>query len=117
MKTYEEIKKEEYESTKGFSDRKLNMYIMFCGFLGKILNIKVLWAISVIPIIAIPLTLHILGILSFGFVDALVITIAHFIYWRFRGEKDALNLLDDTLDDFEMTMRALKEIKEERKNG
>lgn len=117
MKTYEEIKKEEYESTKRFSDRKFNMYVRFCGFIGKILNIKVLWTISVIPMLAIPLTLHLLGILSFGVVDAIVITIAHFIYWRFRGEKDALKLLDDTLDDFEMTMRALKEIKEERKNG
>lgn len=117
MKTYEEIKKEEAETTKGFSGKKLSRYIKLCKILSKILDYRVLWTISALFFLAIPLTAHLLGIVSFGPIDALVMTIAHFLYWKYKGEKEAQKLLDDTVPELEMTLQALHEIKEERKNG
>lgn len=117
MKTYEEIKKEELETTKGYSDKKLDRYIRLYKALDKIFDIRVLWAISALIFLAIPLTVHFLGIVSFGPVEALIITIAHYFYWRYKGEKETKKLLDDTVPELEMTLQALHEIKEERKNG
>ena len=117
MKTYEEIKKEELEATKGFSDKRLGQYIRLYKLLEKILDMRVLWTISALIFLAIPLTVHFLGIVSFGPVEALVITIAHYLYWKHKGEKETRKLLDDTVPELEMTLRALHEIKEERKNG
>lgn len=117
MKTYEEIKKEEIETTKGYSDKKLDRYIGTYKFLGKILDMRVLWTISALVFLAIPLTVHFLGIVSFGAIEALIITIAHYLYWKYKGEKETRKLLDDTVPELEMALRALHEIKEERKNG
>lgn len=117
MKTYEEIKKEELETTKGYSDKKLDRYIRLYKLLDRILDIRVLWTISALVFLAIPLTVHLSGIVSFGPVEALIITIAHYFYWRYKGEKETKKLLDDTVPELEMTLQALHEIKEERKNG
>ena len=117
MKTYEEIKKEEIETTKEYSDKKLNRYIRLYKVLDKILDMRVLWTISALIFLAIPLTVHLSGIVSFGPVEALIITIAHYFYWRYKGEKETKKLLDDTVPELEMTLQALHEIKEERKNG
>jgi hypothetical protein len=117
MKTYDEIKKEEIETTKGFSDKKLDRYIRLYKVLDKIFDMRVLWAISALIFLAIPLTVHFLGIVSFGPVEALVITIAHYLYWRYKGEKETQKLLDDTVPELEMVIEALYEIREERKNG
>jgi len=72
MKTYEEIKKEELETTKGYSDKRLDRYIRLYKVLDKILDVRVLWTISALVFLAIPLTVHLSGIASFGPV------IAHF---------------------------------------
>ena len=117
MKIYEEIKKEEQETTKGFSDRKLDRYINLCKVLSKILDERVLWTISALSFLAIPLAAHLFGIVSFGPVDVLFMTIAHFLYWKYKGEKETKKLLDDTVPELEMVIDALHEIKEERKNG
>ena len=117
MKTYDEIKKEELETTKGYSDKKLGRYIRLYKVLDKILDMRVLWTISALVFLAIPLTVHLSGIVSFGPVEALIITIAHYFYWRYKGEKETKKLLDDTVPELEMTLQALHEIKEERKNG
>ena len=117
MKEYEEIKKEELETTKGYSDKKLDRYIRLYKVLDKILDMRVLWTISALIFLAIPLTVHFLGIVSFGPVEALIITIAHYFYWKYKGEKETRKLLDDTVPELEMTLQALHEIKEERKNG
>ena len=117
MKTYEEIKKEELETTKGYSDKRLDRYIRLYKVLDKILDVRVLWTISALVFLAIPLTVHLSGIASFGPVEALIITIAHYFYWRYKGEKETKKLLDDTVPELEMTLQALHEIKEERKNG
>ena len=112
MKSREEIKQEELETTKGFSDKKLDRYIGLYKVLKKIFDMRVLWAISALIFLAIPLTVHFLGIVSFGPVEALVITIAHYLYWRYKGEKETRKLLDDTVPELEMALRALHEIKE-----
>jgi hypothetical protein len=117
MKTYEEIKKEELETTKGYSDKRLDRYIRLYKVLDSILDMRVLWTISALVFLAIPLTVHLSGIVSFGPVEALVITIAHYFYWRYKGEKETKKLLDDIVPELEMTLQALHEIKEERKNG
>lgn len=117
MKTYEEIKKEEIETTKGYSDKKLDRYIRLYKVLDKILDMRVLWAISALVFLSIPLAVHFLGIVSFGAIEALIITIAHYLYWKHKGEKETRKLLDDTVPELEMVLRALHEIKEERKNG
>jgi hypothetical protein len=116
MKTYEEIKKEEIETTKGYSEKKLDRYIRIYKVLDKILDMRVLWTISALIFLAIPLTVHLLGIVSFGPIEALVITIAHYFYWRYKGEKETRKLLDDTVPELELTLQALHEIKEDRKN-
>jgi len=97
MKEYEEIKKEEEEYTRGFSEKKLDRYIGVYKILDKILDMRVLWAISALIFLAIPLGVHFSGILSFGPIEALVITIAHYLYWKLKGEKETLKLLDDCL--------------------
>lgn len=117
MKEYEEIKKEEEEHTRGFSEKRLGRYIKVYKILGKILDMRVLWTISALIFLAIPLAVHFSGISSFGPIEALVITIAHYLYWKLKGEKETRKLLDDTLPELDMTLRALREIKEERKNG
>jgi len=118
MKTYEEIKKEEFEYTKEFSDKRLRRYLRLCRMLSRIMNIKVLWAISVIPMVAVALLFHLFGgIFSFGVIDALLLTIAHFFYWKIKGEKDSRKLLDEVGPELEMTLIAIEEIIDERNNG
>ena len=107
MKTYEEIKKEELEATKGYSDKKLDRYIGTYKLLGKILDMRVLWTISALMFLAIPLTVHFLGIVSFGAIEALVITIAHYLYWKYKGEKEAKKL--DEASGLQSTLRRKEE--------
>lgn len=105
MNAYKDIKKKELETTKGYSDKKLDRYIWICKAIRHVYGERLFWTASVIPILAFflldPAT-SIIGI------------VAHFIYWRFRGSKDACQMVDETLPMLNMSIEALEEIRKER---
>ncbi len=117
MKTYEDIKKEELEYTKEFSDKRLARYQRLCRRLVRIMNINFLWAMSTLPMIGTVAAFHFLAGLGFDAFSALLLTIVHFGYWKIKGEKDARKLLEEAVPELEMTLIAIEEIIEERKNG
>lgn len=116
MKDYDEIKEEELITTKNYSDKKLNRYISMCKFVKWAYNEKLFWVVSVIPLFAIPLLFHFLGVLPITPITALIFVATHFLYWHFSGRKDVRKMIEEIMPEIDMTIKVLEEIKEER-NG
>ena len=116
MKDYDKIREEELLTTKGFSDKKLNRYIRMCKFVKWAYSEKLFWAVSVIPLFAIPFLFHILGVLPITPITALVFVATHFLYWHFSGKKDVRKMIDEIMPEIDTTIKVLEEIREER-NG
>lgn len=116
MKDYSEIKEEELLVTKDFSDKKLNRYIRLCKFIKRAYNEKLFWVVSVIPLFAIPLLFHFLGVLPITPITALIFVVTHFLYWHFRGKKDVSMMIEEIMPEIDITIEVLEEIRKER-NG
>jgi hypothetical protein len=61
---YHEIKEKELLATEKFSSKKLNRYIWFCKFIGKMLTENFFWLISAIPFFIIPSIFISIGFLN-----------------------------------------------------
>ena len=81
MLNYHEIKEEESEKTKNYSDKSLNRYIKGHKFLRGLYSELFFWVISLIPFAICPL---IIGPTLNTYTLYLVI---HFFFWMFYGKK------------------------------
>jgi len=120
MKSYKEIKEEELKRTSGYSYEQLEKYLNFnikaLKAMSFFLRIGVLWTISIVTFFVIPGIFTWLGFCDYDINLVLFITISHFLFWILKGKKDALQLIDDTLPELNLTVKVLEDIKEE-KNG
>jgi hypothetical protein len=116
MKSYYEIKDEELEVTEGYSDKKLDRYILICRFIRYIYDEKLFWTVSLLPMIVFPCILNYLGLLPITPIIAIAFIGTHFIYWHFKGKSDVKKMIDDIMPELDMTIDVLEEIREER-NG
>lgn len=116
MKNYEEIKEEESEFTKDYSDKRLNKYIRLCRFIRTMYDERLFWIVSLIPLFVIPAIFHYLGLLPITPLIALVFIASHFLFWQLKGKKEVKIMIDDIMPEINMTIKALEEIREGR-NG
>lgn len=116
MKSYQEIKDEELENTKSYSDKKLSRYIKLCKFLAGIMNMRILWCLSIVPFVVINTIFVWIGLFSIDSSTLLFFLFAHLLYWKIYGERETIKFIEDELPELEIVIQVLEDIKKER-NG
>lgn len=114
MKSYYEIKEEESEVTKDYSEKKLNKYIRICKFIRNMYDERLFWTVSLIPLFVIPMIFHFLGFLPITPIISLIFIASHFLFWQLKGKKEVKKMIDEIMPEINMAIRALEEIREER---
>ncbi len=105
---YHQIKKKELETTKDYSNKKLNRYIRSHKILMSLSSELFFWSISFLVFMIFP---YFLG----NTIDMfLFFLISHLLYWRLYGvywyKKEMTSLTDELI----LTIKVLDEIKKER---
>ncbi len=113
--SYNEIKEEEFEFTKDYSDKKLNRYIGLCKFLKFIMNEVFFWIISLIPMALVWSVFIFSGLFGLDSLSVFIFIFGHFLYWYFAGKKSANKIIDESYPELELQIKALEEIRNERK--
>ena len=108
MKNYNEIKEEESEKTKNYSDKSLNIYIRSLKFIRGLYSELFFWIISLIPFSIFPL---IIGPTINIFLTYLVV---HFFYWSLWGKKKYHQMCDKDVEELNLVIQVLEDIKKER---
>lgn len=110
MSKYHQIKEKELETTKDYSNKKLDRYIRFHRILRGIYSEWFFWSISIIPFVIFPLFFdNTLGMWIF-------FTFCHLLYWKFYGEREYHKLSDRDIEELDLTIQVLEDIKNEKKN-
>jgi hypothetical protein len=117
MKSYEEIKEQELETTKDFTVKKMNRYIRFCKIIKSLHSENFFWLISFIPFIVIPGIFIALGLFPLDLTTIFMFLVIHFLYWYFKGRKDVAELINDDIPELELVIKVLDDIRKERENG
>lgn len=117
MKSYAEIKIEEIETTKDFTSKQMNRHIKFHKIIKLILSENFFWLISLIPFIIIPGIFITLGFFPLDILTVFMFSIIHFLYWYFKGRKEAQKIINEDLPELELVIEVLEDIKKERENG
>lgn len=109
MKSYNEIKEKELETTKNYSDKSLGRYIKALKLMRGLYSELFFWVISLIPFAIWPLiigpTLNI----------CLVYLVVHFLFWTLWGKKKYHKMCDDDVEELDLTIQVLEDIQKERK--
>lgn len=108
MLNYHEIKEEESEKTKNYSDKSLNRYIKGYKFLRGLYSELFFWIISLIPFAIFPLliepTLNVY----------LIYLVVHFFFWSLWGKKKYHEMCDKDIAELNLTIEVLEDIQKER---
>jgi len=108
MLNYHEIKEEESEKTKNYSDKSLNRYIKGYKFLRGLYSELFFWIISLIPFFIFPLligpTLNVY----------LIYLVIHFFFWSLWGKKKYHEMCDKDIEELNLTIEVLEDIQKER---
>jgi len=108
MLNYHEIKEEESEKTKNYSDKSLNRYIKGHKFLRGLYSELFFWIISLIPFFIFPLligpTLNVY----------LIYLVIHFFFWSLWGKKKYHEMCDKDIEELNLTIEVLEDIQKER---
>ena len=108
MLNYHEIKEEESEKTKNYSDKSLNRYIKGYKFLRGLYSELFFWIISLIPFAIFPLligpTLNVY----------LIYLVVHFFFWSLWGKKKYHEMCDKDIEELNLTIEVLEYIQKER---
>ena len=108
MLNYHEIKEEESEKTKNYSDKSLNRYIKGYKFLRGLYSELFFWIISLIPFAIFPLligpTLNVY----------LIYLVVHFFFWSLWGKKKYNEMCDKYIEELNLTIEVLEDIQKER---
>lgn len=106
---YHDIKQKELETTKDYSEKRLKRYIKLHKILLSLYSKLFFWSISFIAMMIYPII--------FGETDLYLLFIfVHFLFWYFKGEKMYHNDCDKDIEELELTILVLEDIKKER-NG
>jgi hypothetical protein len=108
MLNYHEIKEEESEKTKNYSDKSLNRYIKGYKFLRGLYSELFFWIISLIPFFIFPLligpTLNVY----------LIYLVIHFFFWSLWRKKKYHEMCDKDIEELNLTIEVLEDIQKER---
>ena len=108
MLNYHEIKEEESEKTKNYSDKSLNRYIKGYKFLRGLYSELFFWIISLIPFAIFPLLIGpTLGVY-------LIYLVVHFFFWSLWGKKKYHEMCDKDIEELNLTIEVLEYIQKER---
>ena len=109
MLNYHEIKEEESEKTKNYSDKSLNRYIKGYKFLRGLYSELFFWIISLIPFAIFPLLIGpTLGVY-------LIYLVVHFFFWSLWGKKKYHEMCDEDIEEINLVIQVLEVIQKERK--
>lgn len=108
MKSYNEIKEKELETTKNYSDKSLGRYIKALKLIRVLYSEFSFWLISLIPFAIWPI---IIGPTANIW---LIYTVVHFFFWFLWGKKKCHEMCDDDVEELNLTIEVLKEIRCER---
>lgn len=117
MKNYEEIKEEELKLTSEYTDKQFNFYFKSFKILRSFFTETFLWCFSIFIFNGIWSVFYWLGLFPMDLLTAFMFVLSHFLYWVFKGEESAKELIDDVVPELDLILKALSEIKEIRKNG
>ena len=108
MLNYHEIKEEESEKTKNYSDKSLNRYIKGYKFLRGLYSELFFWIISLIPFAIFPLLIGpTLGVY-------LIYLVVLFFFWSLWGKKKYHEMCDKDIEELNLTIEVLEDIQKER---
>lgn len=109
MKNYHQIKEEESEKTKNYSDKSLNRYIKSRKFLRGFYSELFFWIISLIPFAIFPL------LVGPTLTNYAIYLAAHFFFWSLWGKKKYHEMCDSDIEEINLTIQVLEDIQKERK--
>ena len=109
MKNYHDIKEEESEKTKKYSDKSLNRYIKFHKVLRGLYSELFFWIISLIPFAIFPL------LIGPTLTIYTIYLIVHFFFWSLWGKRKYHEMCDKDIEEINLTIQVLEDIQKERK--
>jgi|LauGreDrversion4_2_1035121.scaffolds.fasta_scaffold1793511_1 hypothetical protein len=108
MKSYNEIKEEELEKTKNYSDKKLKGYIKSHRILKSISSEFSFWLISFVVFMLFALIFeNTVGMY-------LLFLVSHLLYWRWIGIKWFKREMTELNEELELAIEVLEDIQKER---
>ena len=108
MKNYHNIKEEESEKTKKYSDKILNRYIKYHKVLRGLYSELFFCIISLIPFAIFPLLIG--PSLNIYFIYLII----HLFFWSLWGKKKYHKMCDDDVEELNLTIEVLEDIQKER---
>jgi hypothetical protein len=108
MKNYHELKEKELEKTKNYSDKSLGRYTKALKFIRGLYSELFFWIISLIPFAIFPLLIGpTLTIYS-------IYLVVHFFFWSLWGKKKYHEMCDKDVEELNLVIQVLEDIKKER---
>ncbi len=108
MPNYHEIKQQELNTTKNYSNRKFNLYLIGHKVLMRLSSQFSYWLMSFVIFMA-------FALLSFN--DPMIylfMLVCHFLFWEFWGINRHHKDMSELRIELELTIRVLEDIKKER---
>ena len=109
MKNYHDIKEEESEKTKNYSDKSLNRYIKSHKVLRGLYSELFFWIISLIPFAIFPL------LIGPTLTIYTIYLVVHFFFWSLWGKRKYHEMCDKDIEELNLTIQVLEDIQKERK--
>jgi hypothetical protein len=107
MKSYNEIKEEESEKTKSYSDKILNRYIRAHRIIRGLYSELFFWLISLIPFAIFPL------LIGPTLTIYIIYLVVHFFFWSLWGRKKYHEMCDKDIEELNLTIKVLEDIQKE----
>lgn len=104
---YHDIKQKELETTKDYSEKKFKRYIKLHRILLSLYSEMFFWSLSLIVMMLFPI---ILGQTNL----CLLFLFGHLLFWKLKGEKMYHKDCDKDIEELELTILVLEDIKKER---
>jgi hypothetical protein len=104
---YHSIKRSELKTTENYSERKFKIYLKIHYILLSLYSELFFWTISFIPFITLAICIYpenLNGIILFF----------HFLCWKLFAKRKYHELCDKDIEDLELTIEVLEDIKKER---
>ncbi len=108
MANFHEIKETELKNTRDYSKKKFNRYLKTHKVLLQLCQPWFYFVLSFIIFMLFPL------IFSPDIGSFLFLMASHFIYWKVFGEKKQKKDMTNLIEELELTIEALHEIKKEK---
>lgn len=108
MANFHEIKEKELQTTKDYTKKKFNRYMITHKVLLQLCQSWFYFVSSFIIFMIYPV------IFSPDTISFFIVMISHFIYWKLFGEAKHKKDMTILIEELELTIEALKQIKQEK---